>query len=134
MRQKRIGYVLFFEIEARCYCETLNLCENLFASYLVFWDTRGTFPTHAQVHYLRRVNRTIHMGFNSQPSFLAEIPHRSLNRTLPTYASQPNRQGSSKHSSACHVRSSWSNKKPLTNNYVNFDYYKNPKQVSKKVS
>ena len=48
MRQKRIGYVLFFEteqIEARCYCETLNLCENLFASYLVFWDTGGTFPT-----------------------------------------------------------------------------------------
>ena len=48
MRQKRIGYVLFFEteqIEARCYCETLNLCENLFASYLVFWDTGRTFPT-----------------------------------------------------------------------------------------
>ena len=49
MRQKPIGYVfVFFEteqIEARCYCETLNLCENLFASYLVFWDTGGTFPT-----------------------------------------------------------------------------------------
>ena len=42
------GTFCFFEseqIEARCYCETLNLCENLFASYLVFWDTGGTFPT-----------------------------------------------------------------------------------------
>ena len=49
MQQKCIGYVLFFETEVRCYCETLNLCENLFASYLVFWDTGGTFPTP---HYI----------------------------------------------------------------------------------
>ena len=39
------GTFSFFEIEAHCYCETLNLCENLFASYLVFWETGGNFPT-----------------------------------------------------------------------------------------